>query len=65
MLYEAVPRPDYSEHREKREAEYILDLNIFNGILETHTRSLTDLTKAVEKISDKLDELAKITRDSN
>ncbi len=50
---------------EKREAEYILDLNIFNGILETHTRSLTDLTKAVEKISDKLDELAKITRDSN
>ena len=50
---------------EKREAEYILDLNIFNGILETHTRSLTDLTKAVEKISDKLDELAKITNDSN
>ena len=50
---------------EKREAEYILDLNIFNGILETHTRSLTDLTKAVEIISDKLDELAKITRDSN
>ena len=50
---------------EKREAEYILDLNIFNGILETHTRSLTDLTKAVEKISDKLDELAKLTRDSN
>ena len=50
---------------EKREADYILDLNIFNGILETHTRSLTDLTKAVEKISDKLDELAKITRDSN
>ena len=50
---------------EKREAEYILDLNIFNGILETHTRSLTDLTKAVEKISDKLDELAKITRNSN
>ena len=49
---------------EKREAEYILDLNIFNGILETHTRSLTDLTKAVEKISDKLDELAKITNDS-
>ena len=50
---------------EKREAEYILDLNFFNGILETHTRSLTDLTKAVEKISDKLDELAKITRNSN
>lgn len=50
---------------EKREADYILDLNIFNGILETHTRSLTDLTKAVEEISDKLDELAKITRDSN
>lgn len=50
---------------EKREAEYILDLNIFNGILETHTRSLTDLTKAVERISDKLDELAKITRNSN
>lgn len=49
---------------EKREAEYILDLNIFNGILETHTRSLTDLTKAVEKISDKLDELAKITNDN-
>ena len=44
---------------EKREAEYILDLNIFNGILETHTRSLTDLTKSVEKISDTLDDLAK------
>lgn len=48
---------------EKREAEYILDLNIFNGILETHTRSLTDLTKAVEKISDTLDDLAKNSLD--
>jgi hypothetical protein len=42
-----------------REAEYILDLKVFNGILETHTRSLTDLTKAVEKISDTFDEYAK------
>jgi len=48
-----------------REAEYLLDLNVFNGILETHTRSLTDLTKAIEKISDKLDDLAKITQDRN
>ena len=47
-----------------REAEYILDLNVFNGILETHTRSLSDLTRAVEKISDKIDELARSTRDS-
>ncbi len=50
---------------ELREAEYMLDLNVFNGILETHTRSLTDLTKAIEKISDKLDDLAKVTQDSN
>ncbi len=42
-----------------REAEYILDLNVFKGILETHTRSLTDLTKAVEKISDTFEEYAK------
>lgn len=42
-----------------REAEYILDLNVFNGILETHTRSLTDLTKAVERISGTFDEYAK------
>lgn len=42
-----------------REAEYILDLKVFNGILETHTRSLTDLTKAVEKISGTFDEYAK------
>jgi hypothetical protein len=48
----------------KREAEYILDLNVFNGILETHTRSLTDLTKAVEKISDTLDDFAENARDS-
>ncbi len=46
-----------------REAEYILDLNVFNGILETHTRSFTDLTKTIEKISDTLDELAKNTLD--
>ena len=48
----------------KLEAEYILDLNVFNGILETHTRSLTDLTKAVEKISDTLDDFAENARDS-
>jgi hypothetical protein len=48
---------------DKREAEYILDLNVFNGILETHTRSLTDMTKAVERISDTLDDLAKNTLD--
>jgi hypothetical protein len=48
----------------KREAEYILDLNVFNGILETHTRSLTDLTKAVEKISDTLDDFAENARDN-
>jgi len=48
-----------------REAEYLLDLNVFKGILETHTRSLSDLTRAVEKISDKLDDLAKSSRDYN
>lgn len=48
---------------DQREAEYILDLNVFNGILETHTRSLTDLTKTIEKISDTLDELTKNTLD--
>lgn len=42
-----------------REAEYILDLNVFNGILETHTRSLTDLAKTIEKISDTFEEFAK------
>ncbi len=46
-----------------REAEYILDLNVFNGILETHTRSLTDLAKTIEKISDTLDELTKNSLD--
>lgn len=49
---------------DQREAEYILDLNVFKGILETHTRSMTDLTKAVEKIAEKIDDLAKSTRDS-
>lgn len=48
----------------QREAEYNLDLNIFKGILETHTRSMTDLTKAVEKISDKIEELTKSTNES-
>ena len=48
---------------DRREAEYILDLNVFEGILETHTRSMTDLTKAVEKISDTLDDLAKNSLD--
>ena len=48
----------------RREVEYILDLNIFKGILETHTRSLTDLTKTVEKISDTLDEFAKSASES-
>jgi len=47
-----------------RESEYLLDLNVFKGILETHTRSLTDLTLAVESISDKIDELAKSIHDS-
>ena len=47
----------------EREAEYILDLNVFNGILETHTRSLTDLTKTIEKISDTLEDLAKNSLD--
>lgn len=48
---------------DRREAEYILDLNVFEGILETHTRSMTDLTKAVEKISDTLEDLAKNSLD--
>ncbi|MBP7195971.1 MAG: hypothetical protein KBA05_00980 [Anaerolineaceae bacterium] len=48
----------------RREAGYLLDLNIFQGILETHTRSLTDLSHAVEKISDKLDELSKTIREN-
>lgn len=58
VTYSGGIKPD------RRAAEYILDLNIFEGILETHTRSLTDLTKAVEKISDKIDDLARSTRDS-
>lgn len=49
---------------DKRESEYLLDLNVFKVILETHTRSLTDLTQAVERISDQLDELAKSIHDS-
>lgn len=33
-----------------RKLEYLLDLNVFHGILETHKSSLTDLTHAVEDI---------------
>lgn len=34
-----------------RKFDYILDLNVFHGILETHISSLSDLTHAVEDIS--------------
>ena len=40
-----------------RKLEYILDLEVFHGILETHKSSLTDLTHAVEDISDHLGQL--------
>lgn len=41
-----------------RTAEYILDLNVFSGILETHVRSLSDLTRAVENIPDSIEALS-------
>ncbi|MCK9247129.1 MAG: hypothetical protein M0P11_09290 [Anaerolineaceae bacterium] len=47
-----------------RKFDYLLDINVFHGILETHISSLTDLTHAVEdiplelnRISDKSDQI--------
>ncbi|HBO34713.1 MAG TPA: hypothetical protein DD636_08305 [Anaerolineaceae bacterium] len=44
-----------------RKLEYLLDLNVFHGILETHKSSLTDLTHAVEDIPRHLEHLWKRT----
>ena len=48
-----------------REINYLLDLNMFHGIWESHKSSLTDLTHAVEDIPRNLsvisDELKKVT----
>ena len=41
-----------------RKLEYILDLGVFHGILETHKSSLTDLTHAVEDVSRQLGHLS-------
>ncbi len=41
-----------------RQLEYILDLRMFHGILETHTSSMTDLTHAVEQISRSVEHLS-------
>lgn len=41
-----------------RKVEYLLDLNVYYGILETHVSSLTDLTHAVQDIARQLDHLS-------
>lgn len=38
-----------------RKLEYILDINMFHGILETHKSSLTDLTHVIEEIPHQLE----------
>lgn len=37
-----------------RQLEYLLDINTFQGILETHISSLSDLTHAVEEIPEEI-----------
>lgn len=41
-----------------RKIEYLLDMNVFHGILETHKSSLTDLTHAVEDIPRHLEQIS-------
>ena len=40
-----------------RSSDFILDLHIFHGIMETHTRSMNDLTRAIEAIPERLEAL--------
>ncbi len=44
-----------------RKLDYLLDLNVFHGILETHKSSLTDLTHAVEDIPRHLEHISNRT----
>lgn len=46
-----------------RKLDYLLDLSVFHGILETHVSSLTDLTHAVGDIPRHLERLADRTED--
>ncbi len=46
-----------------RRLEYLLDLNVFHGILETHKSSLTDLTHAVEEIPRHLERMSDRTEE--
>ncbi len=41
-----------------RKIEYLLDLNVFHGILETHKSSLTDLTHVIEDIPRHLEQIS-------
>ena len=40
-----------------RKIDYLLDLNMFHGILETHKSSLTDMTHVVQEIPRQLERL--------
>lgn len=44
-------------YKKLRKVNYVLDLHMFQGILETHTSSFTDLTNAVEEIPASIDHL--------
>jgi len=44
-------------YKKLRKVNYVLDLHMFQGILETHTSSFTDLTNAVEEIPASIDQL--------
>ena len=44
-------------NKKLRKVNYVLDLHMFQGILETHTSSFTDLTNAVEEIPASIDQL--------
>lgn len=44
-----------------RKLDYLLDLNVFHGILETHKSSLTDLTHAVQEIPHRLEQISNRT----
>ena len=46
-----------------RKLEYLLDLSVFHGILETHKSSLTDLTHVVEDIPRHLERISDRTED--
>ena len=44
-------------YQKLRKVDYVLDLNMFQGILDSHTSSLTDLTDAVEDIPKSIERL--------